>query len=162
MNAAIIAAIATGTCTIVAAVLAAAIHQGWIQNPFRRRVASPPRETGKITEAVRKKERPTVVDCSGWIDGYTGDGHIWLATQIGDLIWPKEPAIHPDATGRWIQPVNEGGTAKRIEITIWFVDNRSNLRITKWLSDCHRAQSYPGLSPLPGMRRLDAVAVELT
>ena len=86
---------------------------------------------------------------------------VWLAVEVGDLVWPKEPALRPRADGTWYAVVSEGGDTPRVDLAMWTADSQGERAINKWLHMCRMAGSYPGMSPVAGMRRLHSVTVEL-
>lgn len=81
----------------------------------------------------------------------------WLAVETGGLIWPKEASVLPDEVGRWSAVIREEGSPDMFSVSIWAVSPQGDRRIRDWLDRGRRTDDYPGLSSLPGARRIAQV-----
>jgi len=119
--------------------------------------------------------------CSGVInipaDGATVDRHImaqgriqsippnawlWLAVEIGELKWPKEPGVF--VSGHfWTGEAYEGGTPPggKLSLCLYVVGKKGHRQVKNWIRDGQRTGSYPGISVIKDAKRLDSVQLRL-
>lgn len=73
--------------------------------------------------------------------------HLWIVERIGELHWPKEPALSPKS-GKWQGEVFEGGWPPegRFELLLVDISDETNKDFRQWLSDGHQTGNYPGLT----------------
>ena len=88
-------------------------------------------------------------------------GHsLWLAIQVGDLIWPKEPKITPTAA-KWFATISEGGSPPngRFSVVLLATSPSATTELEKWF----RRGDFAGISKhkIPGMTALDEVPLKL-
>jgi hypothetical protein len=81
--------------------------------------------------------------------------HVWLAVEVGGLLWPKEPEVSADGP-RWSGIVNEGGNPDDLAVSLWLVPADGQRLIEDWFARAYR-EGYPGLASIPGATRLDTV-----
>jgi hypothetical protein len=82
--------------------------------------------------------------------------HVWVAVQIGDLLWPKTEV--PAQTQHWTCPIHEGGApGESFSLALLMVDATANDQILGWLDNGQRTGNYPGISTVRGGVQLDAV-----
>ena len=81
----------------------------------------------------------------------------YLAVETEGLIWPKEPPVTPKAGGRWTATVHTEGCPDTFSISLWAVLPSGARHIHIWLDNGRRTDDYPGLTVLPGARRLAEV-----
>jgi hypothetical protein len=86
------------------------------------------------------------------------DQHVWVAVQVKNLLFPKEPEI-PAGDSEWVQHVVEGGAPPggRISLVLLRVDGLGQQTIQRWLVQVRRGRGAPGLATIPGSVRLDVV-----
>ncbi len=93
-------------------------------------------------------------------------GHtLWLAVQIGDLVWPKEPKISQSDTEKWIASISEGGTPAegRFSLVLIAADGSATVKLDEWFRQGRRG----GHAGIPinalddGMKILDSVQLRL-
>jgi len=86
--------------------------------------------------------------------------HVWLAVEIGTLLWPKEPEV-PTADKRWSVKIVEGGNPPGglFSLTLFQVPPEGNKFIVRWHEHGRSTGDFPGLnaSDIPGFSRLDVV-----
>lgn len=93
-----------------------------------------------------------VVD--GRLAGVPDGSHIWVATKIGDLVWPKEPEV-PIGPAFDVTVVEAGQrTDEGFSIVLLLVDAQRHRAIEEWLSKPDK----PGLSLGEGIQMLASVA----
>ena len=88
--------------------------------------------------------------------------HLWLAVEVGGLIWPKEPEVKIEDT-RWIGQVYEGGSPPqgKFILALYEVNAEGHHKIMEWLNSGHRVGHYPGLPAIAGGKRVAAVDLRL-
>jgi hypothetical protein len=91
----------------------------------------------------------------GTLTNLAEDQHVWLAVEVGDLLWPKEQISSRDQ--HWTEQIYEGGTSSRFSLVLLMVDRAANKKIEAWIDQCEREGSWPGLANLPGSSRLHVV-----
>jgi len=98
-------------------------------------------------------------DVTGKLANVAGS-HVWVATEIGNLIWPKEPEV-PIGSAFDVK-VEEGGNTPEFNVVVLLVSDKGQSVIDAWISNGKKDGSYPGLSmgdyPGSSMRVLAAVA----
>lgn len=96
--------------------------------------------------------RNIVVD--GKLAGIPDGSHVWVATRIGDLYWPKEPEV-PIGPAFDVTVV-EGGQPPdgEFSIVLLLVDAQRHQEIEEWINDGEGS----GLRLGEGMQVLDSVA----
>lgn len=86
--------------------------------------------------------------------GSKANSYYWLATQVLDHIWFKEPPICPDENGDWSVEINEWGTPPGNIFSILFlrVSEDGNAYIEDWFSSNIEDMDFPGClwDNLPG------------
>lgn len=95
----------------------------------------------------------------GTLSDIPDDRHVWVAVQIGNLLFPKEPEI-PSADKHWSQDVVEGGNPAEGEFSVVLltVDDNGHRVIEEWLGRGREGEGSPGLSTIPGSSKLDVVS----
>lgn len=85
--------------------------------------------------------------------------HVWLAVQVGNLLYPKEPEIGSSAD-HFSQQIVEGGNPSggRLSVILLRVDPEGEAAIKRWLSALRQGEEPPGLVSISGAQVLDAVA----
>jgi hypothetical protein len=88
--------------------------------------------------------------------------HLWLAVEVGGLIWLKEPEIKIVGT-RWVGQVYEGGSPPKGKfiLALYEVNERGHRKIMEWLNSGHKVGHYPGLPAITGGRKVAAVDLRL-
>ena len=115
--------------------------------------------SGVIDQPVNNASLERSIPCSGSIQNASEAAEVcyYLAVETDGLIWPKEPTLTPGADGRWTATVREDGWPERFSITLWAVQPAGARHIQIWLDNGRRTNDYPGLTVLPGARRLAEV-----
>lgn len=110
----------------------------------------------KTGEAVPRAPRAFTV--RGTLRDVPRGNHVWLAVQVGNLLFPKEPEI-PVSDEEWVQQIVEGGIPPDGEFSLILVrvGRRGQLKIKRWLSRGREGKGFPGLPTIPGSARLDVV-----
>lgn len=91
------------------------------------------------------------------------DNHLWLAVEVGGLVWPKEPEVKVDKNGRWMGEVYEGGSPPqgKFVLALYEVDMQGHQKIIEWMKNGHQHGYYQGLHTLAGGRKVAAVDLRL-
>jgi len=93
----------------------------------------------------------------GTLSAIPGDHHVWIAVQIGNLLFPKEPEIPPQDE-HWVQKVVEAGQpGTRFSLVLLMVDASGQRVIEDWLARGRTGGGYAGFANVSGSVRLDAV-----
>lgn len=132
------------------AIIAAALISG---------VFSTPNEpAGRIASPTTSQRVARAFTADGTLAGIPRDKHVWLAVQIGNLVFPKEPEI-PAADQHFAQQVVEAGSPPdgRFSLVLLMVDADGQRTIQEWLRRVRGGEDAPGLASIPGSVRLDVV-----
>jgi hypothetical protein len=100
--------------------------------------------------------RPTF-HCSGTVSGMDSALSLWLAVEVGGLVWPKESRVVVDQDGTWSVTVFEDGAASEFAVGLFLGDSAVDGWILKWLQRGRRTGNYQECKGIPGARRLDRV-----
>jgi hypothetical protein len=92
------------------------------------------------------------------------DGHLWAASLVGDLLWPKEPELSV-RDNEASATIGEGGAPAdgKFSVVLLLVGKAGQEAIEKWLEQGRTTGDFPGLKieAIPGAQRLDTVTVKL-
>lgn len=120
------------------------------------REAAPPRMTrGRISSPMdgeRVASSPSGFTAGGTISEVPRGRHAWLAVEVNNLLFPKEPEIRDR---NWTVEVFE--QADRFSLVLLMVDPRQHRKIEEWFRRGERGGGFPGLA-LPGSVRLDVAS----
>ena len=115
----------------------------------------------KVTGSFSRPEPNEVVGrtitCTGVVTGLQPDLKLWLAVEVGDLVWPKETRVLPDDANKWHVTIFEDGAATQFAVSLFVADTKADRRIREWLEAGRRTGKYSELRGIPGARRLARV-----
>jgi hypothetical protein len=94
------------------------------------------------------------IQCSGVVTGLQPGLNLWLAVEVGNLVWPKENKVLPDETNKWCVPIFEDGVTEQFAVSLFVADTSADRRIKEWLEAGRRTGTYSKLPGIPGTRRL--------
>jgi len=96
------------------------------------------------------------IHCSGICEHppSTDDLVFWLAIETDGLVWPKEALVSPDSNGHWSSIIHEGGSPDSFTISLWAVTPQGVKTIQAWFEAGRQTNDFPGMSALPGARRI--------
>lgn len=116
--------------------------------------------SGKIDQPVNDTRVTSSIACSGSIQktAQAPEACFYLAVETSGQIRPKEPEIAPGPDGRWSVTVCQEDWPELFSITLWAVTPEGAGHIKIWLDNGKRTGEYPGLTELPGARRLAEVS----
>jgi hypothetical protein len=115
------------------------------------------RVAGSFTEPAPHEAVDRTIRCSGVVTGLQPGLTLWLAVEVGGLVWPKETRVLPDDTNAWSVPIFEDGVTEQFAVSLYVADARADRRIKEWLEAGRRAGKYSELPGIPGARRLARV-----
>jgi hypothetical protein len=122
-------------------------------------VLSPENPTeGTIEKPVQNQKVPRLISVEGTIHNLPKKHGLWLAVQVGDLIWPKLPKIKPAKT-KWLTSFTEGGNPNgTLTIVLLSATPKADAALQKWLDD----GDYKGIPvhTITGISLLDDVTVQ--
>lgn len=113
--------------------------------------------TGSITEPSRDAVVDRSIPCEGLVLGMQEGMNLWLAVEVGGLVWPKESKVLPGPAGKWTAVVFEDGASERMALSLFVADAKADRRIREWLDAGRRSGTYTELPGIPGARRLARV-----
>jgi hypothetical protein len=96
---------------------------------------------------------------SGTLSHIPKDEHVWIAVQVGNNLYPKEPEID-SSSDHFSEQIVEGGNPSggRLAVVLLKVEPEGQSKVEDWLSALRRGEEPPGLATIPGAQVLDAVA----
>lgn len=112
---------------------------------------------GQILYPESGQRLPRTFTVEGTLSDIPPGHHIWVAVQIGNLLWPKEPEI-PSKDHHWSQQIVEGGSPPGgwLSLALLMVDATGNQMIEGWIRRGRSTGDWPGLNNIPG-RKLHVV-----
>ncbi len=117
-----------------------------------------PAITGRIVNPRSGETVPRGFSVSGELANIPQGEHVWLAVEIQNTLWIKQPEI-PATDGRWIRSIYEGGSPPDgiFTLSLIRVPSEGQLFIEEWLKDCSKNDECLGVDAIPGAKRLDLV-----
>jgi hypothetical protein len=112
---------------------------------------------GSFNEPLPNVVVGRTIRCSGVVTGLQPGLNLWLAVEVGNLIWPKETKVLPDDANKWSVPIFEDGVTEQFAVSLFVADASADRRIKEWLEAGRRAGTYSELKGIPGARRLARV-----
>jgi Domain of unknown function (DUF4062) len=113
--------------------------------------------TGSFSKPRPNSKVGRTIECSGVVKGLQPGSNLWLAVEIGDLVWPKEAKVLP-RDNKWSAPIFEDGATKQFSVSLLVADATADARLRKWLEAGLKAGGkYSELRGIPGTRRLARV-----
>jgi hypothetical protein len=113
--------------------------------------------TGSFNEPQRNEAVGRTIRCSGVVTGLQPGLNLWLAVEVGNLVWPKENKVLPDEANKWCVSIFEDGVTEQFAVSLFVADTRADRRIKEWLEAGRRTGKYSELPGIPGARRLARV-----
>jgi hypothetical protein len=112
---------------------------------------------GRIAAPLTGDRLGRAFTAEGTLAAIPPDRHVWLAVQVDNLLFPKEPEI-PRQDRRWSVQVVEGGDAAQgFSLALLMVDADGQREIDRWLRRGRRRGDYQGLERVTGAAKLDVV-----
>jgi hypothetical protein len=112
---------------------------------------------GSIDQPRRNDILNRSFQCSGSATGVGADSHLWLAVEVGGLIWVKESEIKPDSNNKWEHTVYEDGAPPKFSLTLLVANDDANVAIKAWFRKGQATGQYTELRVIEGTRRLARV-----
>ena len=137
--------------------IAAALITGLLARQTSVRNKSYDKVTGSISEPQPSATVPKTFMCSGVVTGMQPGLSLWLAVEVGGLVWPKESKVAPDQDNKWSATVFEDGATETFAIALFVADSKVDRRIGKWLEAGRSTGNYSELKGIPGARRIARV-----
>ena len=85
--------------------------------------------------------------------------HVWLAVQLGNLLFPKTPEI-PTKDRHWAQEIFEAGNPPggTFSVVLLMVDAKGQRTIEEWLARGREpGKGFSGIAEIPGSVKLSVV-----
>ncbi len=120
---------------------------------------------GKVLSPEKGATVDNTIRVNGSLKNIPSNAHLWLAIQIGNLYWVKEPEIQ-HKSHEWSVEIHEGSPRDRpgreFSLDLFMVDDTGHTEIGSWLNGCKTNNSCPGLEKIPGsVSLLSIVPVKL-
>ena len=110
--------------------------------------------TASFNEPQPNEAVGRTIRCAGVVTGLQPGLNLWLAVEVGNLVWPKENKVLPDETNKWCVPIFEDGVTEQFAVSLFVADTSADRRIKEWLEAGRRTGKYSELPGIPGARRL--------
>ena len=150
MWAAIIGAVGTVAAAVIAGLFASSRQASARTDAYDK-------VTGSIDEPQPNTTVPRTFKCSGVVTGMQPGLSLWLAVEVGGLVWPRESKVDPDRDNRWTAQVFEDGASEVFAVALFVGDPKVRKRIVKWLEAGRQSGTYADLRGIPGARRIARV-----
>ena len=115
------------------------------------------RVRGKIDRPMRGQTVGSKIECSGSATGLAQGLHLWLATEVRGLLWPKGDEVYVDSDGHWSKTIFEDGAITEFSVSLLVANAEAHDAIFAWLQTGQQARKYEPLSGVIGMDRIDRV-----
>ena len=115
------------------------------------------RVTGSILAPKPNDTVGRTFECSGVVTGMQPGLRLWLAVEVGELVWPKESKVSPNEKNEWRTIVFEDGRSPNFSVALFLADPAVDQRIAKWLENGRRTGTYADLRGIQGARRIARV-----
>src|ERR1039458_4952734 len=108
--------------TLWSAVIGAggAITAALVPAIFARQASVRNKSYDKVTGSISNPQPDETVrrtfKCAGVVTGMQPRLSLWLAVELGDLVWPKESKVAPDQDNKWSATVFEDGATETFAI----------------------------------------------
>jgi hypothetical protein len=112
---------------------------------------------GTIYKPKRGETVARKIECSGVASGLAPELHLWLATEVHGLLWPKGDEIHVASDGSWSKTIFEDGAIVEFSVSLFVANADAHKAILQWLQAGEQAGNYERLSGVRGIDRLDRV-----
>lgn len=112
--------------------------------------------TGSFDEPKLNALVGRTIHCSGVVSGMQPGLSLWLAIEVGNLVWPKEGKVLPD-DGNWTATIFEDGATDKFSLALFVADKAADQRIKDWLDAGRRIGEYAEWKDIRGARRLARV-----
>lgn len=113
--------------------------------------------TGSFNAPQPNETVGRTIRCSGVVTGLQPGLNLWLAVEVGDLVWPKESKVLPDEANNWYVTIFEDGVTEQFAVSLFIADTSADQHIKEWLEAGRRTGRYGELRGIPGARRLARV-----
>lgn len=115
-----------------------------------------PDPTGSIESPVEGSRVAREFAVSGALSHIREDEHVWIAVQVGNVLYPKEPEVAP--ADHFSEQIVEGGSPPGgwFSVVLLRVEPEGQSTIENWLSALRRDERPPGMRTIPGAQVLDA------
>jgi len=140
-----------------AGTITAALITGLFARQASVRNKSYDKVTGSINDPQPNETVRRTFKCSGVVTGMQPGLSLWLAVEVGDLVWPKEGNVVPDQDNQWSTTVFEDGATETFAVALFVADSKADRRIGKWLEAGRSTGNYSELRGIPGARRIARV-----
>ena len=137
--------------------ITAAVITGLFARQSSVRNRSYDKVTGSISDPQPNEAVRRTFKCSGVVTGMQPGLSLWLAVEVGDLVWPKESKVTPDQDNKWSAIVFEDGATQTFAVALFVADSKVDRRIGKWLEAGRSSGTYSVLRGIPGARRIARV-----
>lgn len=115
---------------------------------------------GRFTTPANSATVSSAFICSGTATSPSPRISLWLAISVDGLFWPKTQVAVAD-DGTWSAPICEAGTSTCFAVVLLAVTSSSSAKFSRWLTDCQKTGSFPGLFLPSGTRQLASITVQL-
>ena len=162
----LVIAVVTAVAAAVAGAVVAGVFDllGGVGAPVIERSGDPepepPPPTGTIEYA--RARGVAEIEVGVRLEAIPTDHHVWLAVQVGDLLWPRKGV--PANAVRWSTTVYDETPRENLRVVLLLVDDPGNTTLEGWLARGEASGDWPGVSAdeIPGAISLDTSAVSTT
>ena len=99
--------------------------------------------TGSFDQPQPNEAVGRTIRCSGIVTGLQPGLNLWLAVEVGNLVWPKENKVLPDVTNKWCVHIFEDGVTEQFALSLFVADTSADRRIQEWLEAGRRTGTCP-------------------
>jgi TIR domain-containing protein len=108
-----------------------------------------PKAEGKILPPRNRERLAREFSVEVALSAIPSAHHVWIAVQVGNLFWPKDPEV-PARDENWICKWREDGPpGKRLSLALLMVEASGHKQIESWVKEGKRSGEYGGFTKYP-------------
>jgi hypothetical protein len=109
---------------------------------------------GNITQPKPGQLVGRTIECFGSATALPAGLHLWLATEVRGLLWPKGSEVYVGTDGQWSKTIFEDGATEEFSLSLFVANAEAHNAIAQWLQTSQQTGNYATLSGVIGTDRL--------
>ena len=115
---------------------------------------------GDITAPISDQRVGVTFSVQGTLRGIPKDRHVWIAVQVGNLIWPKAEIINRHRS--WLKELSHAGrSGDKFAVVLLLVGKEGENQILNWYRLGEKTGNFPGIKEIAESTVLDIVQLRV-
>lgn len=111
---------------------------------------------GAITAPITDQKVSVTFSVQGALRAIPKDGHVWIAVQVSNLIWPKAEIGNRHRS--WLKKISHAGrSGDKFAVVLLLVGNEGQNQILDWYRLGDKTGNFPGIKAIAESTVLDIV-----